>query len=123
MLRVLITGSTRWSDAETIRRELARLPAACTLIHGDCPGADELAGRIGRELGHAVEAYRKEAEDYRRYGQAAWKRLNERMLHSGIDLVLAFNTELQVPGKALGTRHMIELAQAKGVEVRTFPCA
>jgi hypothetical protein len=117
-MRVLVTGSTQWIDADAIRRELAALPPDSVIIHGDCTGADALAGEVARELGLVVEAWAKNADDYRRYGKAAWKRLNERMLESGVDLVLAFHPELHQPGKARGSRHVIELAEGRGVEIR-----
>src|SRR5437879_4503622 len=117
-MRVLVTGSTQWTDADAIRRELAQLPPGSVVIHGDCAGADALAGEIARELGLIVEAWAKNADDFRRYGKAAWKRLNERMLESGVDLVLAFHAELHQPGKARGSKHMMDLARQKGVEVR-----
>jgi hypothetical protein len=119
-MRVIVTGSTQWVDAGAIRRELVKLPPDSTVIHGDCAGVDALAGQLARELGLAAEAFAKEAEDYRRYRAAAWKRLNERMLESGAVLVLAFHPELDQPGKARGCRHMMELAERAGVEVRAF---
>jgi hypothetical protein len=119
-MRVIVTGATQWTDAEAIRRELARLPPGSTVIHGDADGVDALAGQVARDLGLAVEAFRKEPEDYRRYQSGAWKGLNERMLASGAELVLAFHPELHEPGKARGSGHMIGLAQARGVEVRGF---
>jgi hypothetical protein len=118
-MRILVTGSTQWSHADAIRRELAQLPPGSVVIHGDCSGADELAGAIAHELGLLVEAWAKNADDYRSH-QEAWKGLNERMLESGVDLVLAFHAELHQPGKALGSKHMIDLAKEKGVEVRGF---
>jgi hypothetical protein len=117
-MRVLVTGSIQWTDADAIRRELAQLPLGSVVIHGDCTGADELAGEIARALGLLVEAWDKNDDDYRRYQKAAWKGLNERMLASGVDLVLAFHAELHQPGKALGSKHMMDLARQKGVEVR-----
>jgi hypothetical protein len=119
-MRVIVTGSTLWADAEAIRRELTKLPRDCVVIHGDCAGADTLAGEVARALGLAVEAWKKEQEDYRRYHSGAWKALNERMLASGATLVLAFHPELNEPGQARGARHLIELAEARGVEVRGF---
>src|SRR5947209_3075345 len=98
-MRVIVTGSMTWSDAEAIRRELAQLPAGSTVILGDAAGVDALAGQIAGELGLAVEPFRKEPEDYRRFRAVAWQGLNERMLDSGADLVLAFHPELNEPGK------------------------
>ena len=119
-MRVIVTGSTTWTDAAAIRRELARLPAGSTVIHGDSAGVDALAGAVARELGLLVEAFAKQPEDYRTHGRGAWKRLNERMLESGADLVLAFHPELGEPGKARGSGHMVKLAEQRGVEVRGF---
>ena len=96
------------------------LPRGAVIVHGDCPGADMLAGEIARELGLEVERWVKTKADYRKYQHAAWKALNERMIASGAALVLAFHPEWNVAGQASGTRHMIELAQAAGVEVQAF---
>jgi hypothetical protein len=119
-MRVIVTGAMGWTDAAAIRRELEKLPPGSTVVHGDAPGVDVLAGQIARELGFVVEALCKIEADYRRYRRAAWKGLNERMLDSGVDLVLAFHPELGEPGKARGSGHMVELAQDRGVEVRGF---
>lgn len=119
-MRVIVTGATKWNDAEAVRRELAALPAGSVIVFGDCSGADELAGEAAAELGLAAEPFCKESDDFRAFGPEAWKRLNERMLEAGADLVLAFNSDIGVPGKALGTGHMIELARRAGIEVRAF---
>jgi hypothetical protein len=119
-MRVLIIGATAWTNAEAIRQELRRLPTDSVIIHGDAPGADALAGQIGRELGLTVVRMTKNSDDRRRYGRAAWKGLNERMLQQGVALVLAFHTELLDPSRAHGTRHAIQLAQGQGVLVRVI---
>jgi hypothetical protein len=119
-MRVLLTGSTTWTDATAIRRELAKLPAHAVVIHGDCPGVDELGGRIAADLGLKVECWAKDELDAARYGNQAWQGLNERMLAAGVDLVLAFHPDWAIEGKAHGTRHLLGLAEAAGVEVRAF---
>ena len=48
-MRVLVTGSIQWTDADAIRRELVQLPPGSVVIHGDCTGADALAGEIAHE--------------------------------------------------------------------------
>jgi hypothetical protein len=60
-----------WTDGAAIRRELEKWPAGSTIVHGDAPGVDALAGQVTRELGFAVEALAKNEDDYRRYRQAA----------------------------------------------------
>jgi hypothetical protein len=120
-VRVIITGAMVWDDEAAIRRELARLPSDTVVIHGDCPGVDALAGRLAREeFGLVVEAMAKNDDDYRRYRRGAWKGLNERMLASGVELVIAFHPEFGQPGKARGSTHMVELAKEQRIEVRTF---
>lgn len=119
-MRVIVAGATLWTDAAALRRELVKLPGDATVLHGDCPGVDALAGQVARELELTVEAYRKERADYQRYRAAAWKRLNERMLDSGVQLVLAFHPELHEPNKARGSKHLVQLALARGIEVQGF---
>jgi hypothetical protein len=116
-MRVIVAGAAGWTDAEAIARELARLPPVATVIHGDAPGADALAGAAAARLGLRVEPMAKNREDFARYKRGAWKGLNERMLASGAVLVLAFHTDL---ARSRGTRHLVELARAAGIEVRVF---
>jgi hypothetical protein len=116
-MRVIVAGASDWTDAGAIARELAKLPPGATVIHGDAPGADALAGAAAALLGLRVEAMAKNEEDYARYRRGAWRGLNERMLASGAVLVLAFHPDL---ARSKGTRHMVELAQAVEIEVRIF---
>ena len=118
--RILVTGSTTWADRDTIYRALARYPAGTTLITGDTLGADELAISAAVELGLKVQAMHKTAGDAQRHPEAPWKGLNERMLASNIDLVLAFNSDLGKPGLARGTQHAVDLAVLAGISVEVF---
>jgi hypothetical protein len=116
-MRVIVAGAVAWADAGAIRRELAKLPADAVVVHGDCPGADAIAGQVAAELGLAVEAMAKNSADRARFGRAAWKGLNERMLATGAELVLVFHSDF---GASNGSRHVAELAARAGVEVRVF---
>ena len=116
-MRVIVAGAADWTNAEAIARELAKLPPGTTVIHGDAPGADALAGAAAARLGFRVEPMAKNREDYARYRRGAWKGLNERMLASGAALVLAFHPDL---ARSRGTRHLVGLARAAGIEVRVF---
>ena len=49
MMRVIVAGAVAWTNEETLRRELAKLPPGATVIHGDSPGADALGGRIAAQ--------------------------------------------------------------------------
>ena len=117
IMRVIVAGAVAWSDADAILRELSKLPAGVTIVHGDCEGVDSLAGQIATQLGFCLEPMAKRDSDFVAYGPLAWKGLNERMLAAGADLVLAFHPDIE---NSQGSRHLIELAQAAGVEVQTF---
>jgi hypothetical protein len=116
-MRIIIAGAVAWTDAEAIRRELSKLPRGTTVIHGDSAGADALAGLVAAQLGFVVEPMAKNKQDYARYRRAAWKSLNERMLASGAELVLAFHPDIEA---SRGAKHLAALARAAGVEVRIF---
>jgi hypothetical protein len=116
-MRVIVAGAVAWADVDAIRRELSKLPAGSTIIHGDSPGADQLAGQVATELGFAVEPMAKNKQDYARYQRAAWKGLNERMLGSSVVLVLAFHPDIEA---SRGSKHLAQLARAASIEVRVF---
>ena len=116
-MRAIVAGAVAWTDQEAIRRELSKLPPGTTIIHGDCAGADALAGQIGRELGFTVEAMSKNNQDYLRYEREAWKGLNERMLAAGAALVIVFHPSA---AKSRGSKHLMELAEVANIEVRVF---
>ncbi|WP_437803632.1 SLOG family protein [Sorangium sp. So ce693] len=117
MTRVIVAGAVAWTDVGAIRRELAKLPVGATVIHGDSPGADALAGRVAAELGLAVEPMAKNEADYAKYKRGAWKGLNKRMLASGVVRVLVFHPAIE---KSRGSGHLVELANAAGVAVSVF---
>jgi hypothetical protein len=116
-MRVIVAGATAWNDVAAIRRELAKLPVETIIVHGDSPGADALAGQIATELGLLVEAMVKNKDDYAKYRRGAWKGLNERMLASGALRVLAFHPAI---ADSHGTKHLVAIARAKGIEVQVF---
>ncbi|MCI0700345.1 MAG: DUF2493 domain-containing protein [Planctomycetia bacterium] len=116
-MRVIVAGAVAWADVEAIRRELTKLPAGTVIIHGDCAGADAIAGKVATELGFAVEAMAKIAADYAKYQRAAWKGLNERMIATGAELVLAFHPDFE---SSNGSKHLAELARSASIEVRIF---
>ena len=114
---VIVAGAVAWTDAAAIERELARLPAGSTVIHGDSPGADALAGTIAARIGLVVRPMAKNSDDARRYRRGAWKGLNERMLACGAERVLVFHPDIAA---SRGSKHLAGLARAAGVEVLVF---
>jgi hypothetical protein len=116
-MRVIVAGTVAWTDAEAIRRELLKLPAGSTVIHGDTPGADVIAGALAAELSLSVQPMAKTDADLAKYPEAAWMGLNERMLATGADLVLVFHPDFAT---SQGSGHLAPLARAAGVPVRVF---
>lgn len=119
-MRVLVTGSTTWSDMQALRRELSALPPATVIVTGDTAGIDAMAIALAGELGFVAEPMKKNQADRVTHPKASWMGLNERMLATGIDLVLAFHADYGKPGCARGTMHMVELAAGAGVEALVF---
>lgn len=113
-MRVLVCGDRNWTDEGAIRQELAKLPEDAVVIHGACRGADRLAGQIAQELDLSFEEY---PANWEKFGKAAGPIRNEQMLLSGLDLVLAFHTDLS---QSRGTAHMVRIASYAGIEVRVF---
>lgn len=118
--RAMITGSTTWTDAKALRRELSQLPVGSVIVTGDTQGVDAIAITVATELGFSVEAMHKTEEDHLRYPDDPWKGLNDRMLETGIDLVFAFHADYGKSGMARGTKHAVELARQAEIEVRIF---
>jgi hypothetical protein len=114
-LRVVVAGAVAWTDAAAIERVLAGLPSSTIVIHGDSPGADQLAGQVARLLGLTVVAMQKTRADAERFPGAAWKGLNERMLAAGADLVLVAHPAIAA---SQGSGHLVALAQAAGIPVQ-----
>lgn len=119
-MRVLVTGSTTWENVDIVRRELACLPSGSVIVTGDTSGVDAIALEAAAELGLNAEPMKKERADYRRYPGEGWKGLNERMLATGIELVLAFHPDFGRPNCARGTRHAVDLAEQLKIPVRIF---
>ena len=119
-MRVIVTGSTTWTDAEALRREFRALPSNVIIVTGDTPGIDAMAIAAAQKMGLIVEPMQKSGANRKAYPDASWKGLNERMLATAIDIVLAFHPAYGKPGCARGTIHMVELAAASGVEARIF---
>lgn len=95
-----------------------------TLIHGDCRGADKLAGKIGLELGFeviAVPASWEVTDDTprwavryhqgRAYDVRAGALRNDEMLAMQPELVLAFHDDPQ----SGGTRDCMDKALRQGI--------
>jgi len=117
---ILITGCRYWSDYNMIFDALTKYKDKYVLlIHGDCKGADKLAGEAATKLKFEIDA---KPADWNKYGRAAGPIRNTEMVkqaaefhNRGVEVhVLAFHDDLQ---KSVGTKHCVN--QAKKYKLNT----
>lgn len=113
-MRILVCGSRYWTDKEFIRKVLAELPEGSTIIHGDCRGADRLAGEVAKELGLQVIAY---PAQWKLGAKAGPIRNKQMLVEEEPDFVLAFHDDLT---HARGTRDMLRRADKAGISYRVW---
>jgi glycerophosphoryl diester phosphodiesterase len=71
-------------------------------------GADKLGEQYAKERGYKITQF---PADWKRYGRAAGPKRNEQMANYA-DVLIAF-----WDGKSKGTKHMIQLAECRGLNV------
>lgn len=118
MKRILVTGSREWKNREVIKHALlVHYTPGDIITHGDCRGADRLAGNIAYSFGWTVEAY---PADWERHGRAAGPIRNREMLKllsPPDDLALAFHEDLE---SSKGTRDMVDILCKKGIRTLLY---
>lgn len=109
-MRVLVCGSRHFNNYNLLEKELETIPIT-TVIEGEARGADTLARVYAERHGLDVLPF---PADWNKHGRAAGPIRNTQMLVEGKpDLVVAF-----LAPNSRGTKHMIEIAQKAGVEVK-----
>ena len=114
--RVIVAGSRGFFDYELMCRELDKLfnesrmfaGREVKIISGMADGADSLAIRYADERKLTKILF---PANWKRYSRVAGFLRNEDMLSVATHLVAFWD------GKSSGTRHMIEIAKAKGIPV------
>jgi hypothetical protein len=113
-MRVIIAGSRTFTNYTKFRARLIHLFSnipleQVTIISGTARGADQMGEQFAAELGLNVERYPAEWD---RFGKSAGYRRNE-VMAAKADALVAF-----WDGKSPGTKHMIDLAKARSLNVR-----
>lgn len=121
-LRILVTGSRKWTDRDVIRAALLDALGTYTtigqpvLVHGGARGADALAHVEWHRLMSQHPGWLADPEvhraDWDRYGKAAGHRRNAEMVTAGATVCLAFPL-----GESRGTRGCMALAERAGIPV------
>lgn len=131
-MRVLVTGSRDWRDAQAVFTALDTvaaaaniIPPAITVIHGDCPTGADAHAKVwtARNFAHPEE----HPANWREYGQSAGFKRNVQMVESGVDLCLVFVrpcrsehcTITEVHGSH-GTMHCARVARDANVPITTY---
>jgi hypothetical protein len=117
---ILVTGSRDWSDADTMRRALygaSDTDPFFVLIHGDCRGADRMAGEMAAGWGASVVPM---PAQWNRDSRQAGTERNRRMLRVLLELSkCGYDCEVHafpLPSSR-GTRHMMRIARDAGFTV------
>ena len=120
-MRIVVTGSRRWTDSDTIRavlRDLDDGTPITLLIHGDCRGADRTAASVAHQLGIRTLAY---PANWKELGKAAGPFRNRAMLDDwSPELVVGFHGDYK---NSKGTKDCIQAALQRKIPVmlvRTF---
>lgn len=118
-MRILITGSRRWTAKATIRaailvaiKDAGAKRSDVVLVLGDARGADADAKSIALEEGYGFDQF---FAQWKVHGKAAGPIRNGKMVASGADIALAFPI-----GESRGTRDCIDQARAAGIPVTIY---
>lgn len=110
-LRILITGSRDWVDADLIHEAIEQYTKTgrpVVVVHGGARGADRLAGAVADSLGLDVEVH---PADWRRHGRSAGYIRNAEMVSAGADVCLAF-----IRAGSSGATHCAASAERAGIQ-------
>jgi hypothetical protein len=115
--RTIIAGSRGFNDYTMLADRLDQLLRRkegifdIVIVSGTAKGADQLGERYAKDRGYKVERY---PADWDKYGKSAGYLRNAQMADNAEALVAFWD------GESRGTRHMIDLAEEKGLEIRVI---
>lgn len=115
-MRVLFTGSRRWSNdqvvigfLESLLKRVNGRADLVTVVHGGATGLDSIAGVLAHHIGMKVEIH---PAYWQRDGKAAGVLRNQKMVDLGADLVVGFPL-----GESRGTHDCLQRAKKAGLKV------
>jgi predicted Rossmann fold nucleotide-binding protein DprA/Smf involved in DNA uptake len=112
MKRVIVAGSREFTNYELLKETLDSLHLQHTpdieIVSGGARGADKMGERYAKERGIRVEVFPAQWDTY---GKSAGYKRNQQMADHA-DTLIAF-----WDGVSKGTKHMIDIAKAKNINV------
>ena len=126
-LRIIIAGSRGFNDYDLLKREVLRVLQSdstpkeyITIISGDAKGADRLGEKFGKEFGIKVKKMSAKWNNFGQYDRGAGYKRNIEMADFAVadnnyGILIAF-----WDGFSKGTKHMINTAHKKALEVHVI---
>lgn len=121
-MRILVTGSRSWTDANCIERALwneylqMREHGPVLLVSGACPtGADAIAEHVWARNYLPIERHPAEWHPGGVYDPSAGFKRNAEMVELGADVCLAF-----IKDGSRGATHTANLAEVAGIPIIRF---
>ena len=106
-MRTIIAGSRSFTDYFKLVEALSHLDITC-VISGGAKGADSLGEEYAKEKGIPIERY---PAQWDLHGKSAGYKRNILMAEKAEALVAFWD------GSSRGTKHMIDIARKKGLEI------
>ena len=112
-MRLIIAGGRDFTDLPLMTEKLDHLikqtDEPIVVISGTARGADQTGEAYAKSKGFRVERY---PAQWDKYGMSAGYRRNEQMADQATHCVVFWD------GKSRGSKHMIDIAERKGLELR-----
>jgi hypothetical protein len=104
-----ITGDRNYNNSDVITNTFVYIQSILpndkyNVIHGDCEGADKMAGKIASTYGYSVTS---KPADWKKFGDAAGPIRNKEMLSLLPSVILIFHDNLK---QSKGTANYLKLA-------------
>jgi hypothetical protein len=114
VMRLIIAGGRDFTDIELMTSKLDAILSKTdddpiTILSGTARGADQTGEVYARIRALSVEQY---PAQWDKYGKSAGYKRNSQMADQATHCVVFWD------GKSKGSKHMIDLAQQKGLELR-----
>ena len=113
--KVVIAGSRGFSNYKLLRESCNKLlfekrkTHNIIVVSGNAKGADQLGEKYSKDEGFDLEVY---PAQWKKLGKSAGYKRNEQMAEIADGLIAFWD------GESKGTKHMIDISNKKGIDVR-----